>query len=113
MQTLIEVAQNFDDGRRRLRHMPLSEKLKPNEEPCVGAERGIREELGKFIGPDTTISLQLDPCFPDCSYSQSVSKSYPGLLSIVRSQPDFLLCWSFRVSLHDCSTHDCSILLHG
>ena len=87
MQTLVEVAQSFDDGRRRVRNLPLSEKLKPSEDPCVAAERGIREELGGHIGPETVITVDIDPEHPCCEHSQSVSKSYPGLLSNVRSHP--------------------------
>lgn len=85
LQTLVEVAQSFDDGRRRVRNLPLSEKLKPGEDPCVAAERGIREELGNHIGPSTEITVHIDPEHPHCEHSQSVSKSYPGLLSNVRS----------------------------
>lgn len=86
MQTLVEVAQSFDDGRRRVRNLPLSEKLKPSEDPCIGAERGIREELSGHISEQTTISVTIDPEHPQCKYSQSISKSYPGLLSHVRFQ---------------------------
>ena len=85
LQTLVEVAQSFDDGRRRVRNLPLSEKLKPGEDPCVAAERGIRAELGNHIGPSTEITVHIDPEHPHCEHSHSVSKSYPGLLSNVRS----------------------------
>lgn len=85
VQTLVEVAQRFADGRRRVRNLPLSEKLKPSEDPCIAAERGIREELGDHIGPTTDINVHTDPEQPQCKHSQSVSKSYPGLLSNVRS----------------------------
>ena len=85
LQTLVEVAQRFLDGRRRERNLPLSEKLKPSEAPCIAAERGIREELSSYILPDTQIMVELDPDHPHCSNSKSVSKSYPGFLSEVRS----------------------------
>lgn len=71
--------------------MPLSEKLKPNEDPCVAAERGIREELGSYIDADTMITVHIDPEHSQCTCSQSVSKSYPGLLSNVRAHVACLL----------------------
>lgn len=39
MQTLYEAAQRFSDGRRRVRNQPLSEKMKPGEDPCEAARR--------------------------------------------------------------------------
>lgn len=84
VQTLVEVAQRFEDGRRRVRNLPLSEKMKPEEDPCAAAERGIHEELSGYVGDDTIITVAIDPEQPEAKRSQSVSKSYPGLLSSVR-----------------------------
>lgn len=84
LQTLIEVAQHFAGGRRRVRNLPLSEKMKPDEQPCEAAARGIREELSSYITADTEIDVQTDTVAPH-SLQQSVSKSYPGLTSKVCS----------------------------
>ncbi|MBP6016460.1 MAG: NUDIX domain-containing protein [Candidatus Promineofilum sp.] len=47
---LIELEQEFDDGRRRARLVPPSEKMKPGEDPRVTALRCLREELGLAEG---------------------------------------------------------------
>lgn len=44
-KVLIETEQQFDGNRVRHRGIPLSEKLKPGEEPLNAALRGIEEEL--------------------------------------------------------------------
>jgi hypothetical protein len=43
---LLELAQELTDGRRRVRHMPPSEKLKGDEAPQAAAWRCLHEELG-------------------------------------------------------------------
>lgn len=43
---LLEIAQEFADGRRRERMRPPSEKLKHGEEPLAAAMRCLKEELG-------------------------------------------------------------------
>jgi hypothetical protein len=43
---LIELEQEFRDGRRRVRQVPPVEKMKPGEDPRAAALRCLREELG-------------------------------------------------------------------
>ena len=49
---LVESHQELSDGNVRKRGRPLSEKMKPNEDPESAAVRGIMEELGSAIGLD-------------------------------------------------------------
>lgn len=72
---LLEIKQEFADGRHRARLVPPSEKLKPDESPRAAALRCLREELGLDeahvrIGKiEQTIEHAAD------------SPSYPGLLT--------------------------------
>ena len=61
-RALVEARQVFADGRERSRGLPLSEKIKADEEPLAAARRGILEELrsalsygsgGVHLRPDT------------------------------------------------------------
>ncbi len=70
---LIEVEQEFADGRRRARLVPPSEKLKPGESPRGAALRCLREELG-LASEDVTLGetwITIEDA--------AVSSSYPGL----------------------------------
>lgn len=73
---LVEVAQEFADGRvRRRDHLP-SEKMLPDEDPVGAAQRCLKEELGldadQLLGaPTHTNSLE----------KMMDSPSYPGLIS--------------------------------
>jgi hypothetical protein len=70
---LIEVQQEFIDGRRRARLVPPSEKLKPREIPYAGALRCLREELG-LLEADVTLGKA-----PKVTETVADSPSYPGL----------------------------------
>jgi hypothetical protein len=75
---LIEVEQEFRDGRRRARSVPPSEKMKPGENPLAAARRCLREELG-LMEADVT----LDPGYK-LTEGTANSPSYPGLLTRYR-----------------------------
>lgn len=70
---LIEVEQEFADGRRRARLVPPSEKMKSGEGPRGAALRCLREELGlaseDVVLGETWITTE----------DAAVSPSYPGL----------------------------------
>ena len=71
---LIEAMQEFDDGSRRYRNQPPSEKMKASESYTDAALRCLWEELG--VG-------EADVTFDQSSYkqvqAQADSPSYPGL----------------------------------
>ena len=71
---LIEAMQEFDDGSRRYRNQPPSEKMKSSESPTDAALRCLWEELG---------INEIDVTFDQSSYkqiqAQADSPSYPGL----------------------------------
>lgn len=70
---LLEIAQEFADGRRRERLRPPSEKLKRGEEPLAAALRCLSEELGL-----SARDVVIENARP--STVQTVdSPSYPGL----------------------------------
>jgi hypothetical protein len=73
--SLIEVEQEFSDGRRRARLVPPSEKIKPGESPLAAARRCLREELGL-----TEVGVTLDPAYK-LTERTTDSPSYPGLLT--------------------------------
>jgi hypothetical protein len=75
---LMEIEQQFDDGRRRARSVPPSEKMKSGESPLAAARRCLREELG-LTEADTT----LDPEYK-LTEGTADSPSYPGLLTRYR-----------------------------
>ena len=70
---LLEIAQEFADGRRRERLRPPSEKLKRGEEPLAAALRCLSEELGLSPG-DVVIENARPPTGQNID-----SPSYPGL----------------------------------
>lgn len=70
---LVELSQEFGDGRRRVRLRPPSEKLKTGEDPRSAALRCMREELG--LAPlDIAIENERVPI-----EDVADSPSYPGL----------------------------------
>lgn len=70
---LIELEQEFADGRRRARLVLPSEKLKSGEAPRHAALRCLREELG-LGGTDVTLREE-----PNLMEGVADSPSYPGL----------------------------------
>lgn len=73
-QILVEAEQELEDGQRRFRNQPPSEKMKPGESYLETAVRCFKEELG--INPENVIMLTE-------TYQQAIresdSLSYPGL----------------------------------
>ncbi|XP_050877440.1 uncharacterized protein LOC127081198 [Lathyrus oleraceus] len=80
-KVLVESHQELSDGRVRERGRPLSEKMKPNEEPEMAAVRGIKEELGSVIGEETEVCdiVTIDPNSYVMRVEERNSGSYPGL----------------------------------
>lgn len=70
---LIEVEQEFKDGRRRIRTRPPAEKLKRGETPHDAAVRCLQEELG--LAEDEVFLLREETEAEE----DIVSTSYPGL----------------------------------
>lgn len=72
---LLELGQEFADGRRRMRLLPPSEKLKRGETPqaaawrCLGEELGLAEEDVALVEESRTVEGTAD------------APSYPGLLT--------------------------------
>lgn len=73
---LHEAEQVFNDGRRRVRNIPLSEKLLPGEDAATGARRGILEELGSAITDAEAIEVIGEV---HTTSEWRASQSYPGL----------------------------------
>ncbi|KAL9312797.1 hypothetical protein ACSQ67_018249 [Phaseolus vulgaris] len=81
---LVESHQELSDGNVRKRGRPLSEKMKPNEDPESAAVRGIFEELGSAIvgaGPNPEFAdiVTIDPNSYEMRVEERDSGSYPGL----------------------------------
>ncbi|KAL2339539.1 hypothetical protein Fmac_007479 [Flemingia macrophylla] len=84
---LVESHQELSDGNVRKRGRPLSEKMKPNEDPQSAAVRGIFEELGSVIagtGANGFYSrvediVSIDPNSYQMRVEERDSGSYPGL----------------------------------
>jgi hypothetical protein len=72
-KVLVELAQEFEDGRRRERHRLPSEKIKTGEDPFAAARRCLREELD--LEPDAAGELAIG----EPSEMVADSPSYPGL----------------------------------
>lgn len=70
---LIEIEQEFADGRRRVRLRPPSEKLMRGEEPHTAAIRCLQEELG--LSPDKIV-IEVEQGVTE---EITDSPSYPGL----------------------------------
>ncbi len=77
-KVLLELAQEFADGRRRVRLRPPSEKMKPGESPRDAARRCLAEELGLGAGE---ITLSEDYQVIE---EEENSPSYPGLTTRYR-----------------------------
>jgi hypothetical protein len=71
---LLEYEQQLSDGRMRYRGLPLSEKMKPGENPINAAIRGLQEELQ--VKSSNVKVLNADPQ-PRPIYRES--RSFPGL----------------------------------
>ncbi|MBN1991507.1 MAG: NUDIX hydrolase [Anaerolineae bacterium] len=73
-RVLLEIEQEFDDGRRRLRRQPPADKMKPAETYAEAARRCLAEELGVDRANVTIL---------ESTYQQTKkitdSPSYPGL----------------------------------
>lgn len=78
---LVESHQELSDGEVRERGRPLSEKMKPNEDPESAAVRGIKEELGSVIDAETEVCdiVTIDPNSYEMRVEERNSGSYPGL----------------------------------
>lgn len=72
-RVLLELAQEFADGRHRVRLRPPSEKLKEGETPRAAAWRCLREELGLDEG-----DVDVDEMGQTIEETAD-SPSYPGL----------------------------------
>ena len=70
---LIEIEQEFVDGRRRVRMRPPSEKLVRGEEPRTAAIRCLKEELG-LSSAEVTVGAD-----HEITEESVDSPSYPGL----------------------------------
>jgi hypothetical protein len=75
---LLELAQEFADGRRRVRMRPPSEKMKPGETPRAAAWRCLAEELG--LGKDEVALSEAHQVIEE----EEDSPSYPGLMTRYR-----------------------------
>ena len=71
---LLELEQEMEDKRKRKRHIPPSEKMKPGEDCLIAAKRCLVEELDIQEGE---IQFLTGICKP--STSERNSRSYPGL----------------------------------
>ncbi|KAK7410770.1 hypothetical protein VNO78_01849 [Psophocarpus tetragonolobus] len=78
---LVESHQELSDGNVRKRGRPLSEKMKPNEDPESAAVRGIMEELGSVISGGLNIPdiVTIHPNSYHMTVEERDSGSYPGL----------------------------------
>ena len=73
-QRLVEMAQQFADGRVRVRNRPPSEKLKPGEAPLTAAQRCLVEELAIEHSRITVARQEITQ-----RVTLDESGSYPGL----------------------------------
>ncbi|KAF7816619.1 putative NUDIX hydrolase domain-containing protein [Senna tora] len=83
-KVLVESHQELSDGNVRKRGRPLSEKMKPSEDPESAAVRAIKEELGSVIlGSDSDLDVceivRIDPDSYEMKVEERSSDSYPGL----------------------------------
>ncbi|KAE9608806.1 hypothetical protein Lal_00020529 [Lupinus albus] len=76
---LIESYQELSDGNVRKRGRPLSEKMKPGEDPESAAVRAVKEELGSMIGGEVGCVVKIDPNSYGMRVEERNSDSYPGL----------------------------------
>lgn len=73
-QLLLEAEQELDDGQRRFRNQPPSEKMKPGESYTDAAMRCLQEELGIRAENITFLTGTYEQL-----QRESDSLSYPGL----------------------------------
>lgn len=78
-KVLVESHQELSDGNVRKRGRPLSEKMRPNEDPESAAVRGVLEELGSVIGSGNGDIVRIDPNSYEMRVEERDSGSYPGL----------------------------------
>lgn len=71
--------QEMDDGRRRSRNRPLSEKMRPGENVENACRRGLYEELGPEMGARDRVDMILETYRRE--EQERDSFSYPGLLT--------------------------------
>ncbi|KAK4273829.1 hypothetical protein QN277_017149 [Acacia crassicarpa] len=81
---LVESHQELSDGNVRKRGRPLSEKMKPSEDPESAAMRAIKEELGSVVfGSEADLDVceivTIDPNSYEMKVEERNSDSYPGL----------------------------------
>lgn len=81
---MVESHQELSDGNVRKRGRPLSEKMKPSEDPESAAMRAIKEELGSMVcGSDADLDVceivRIDPNSYEMKVEERNSDSYPGL----------------------------------
>lgn len=73
-EILLELGQELEDQRKRQRHAPPSEKMKPGEDCFMTAIRCLVEELEVA---QENIQIETERCEPCVRYRHS--HSYPGL----------------------------------
>ncbi|CAI5473415.1 unnamed protein product [Closterium sp. Yama58-4] len=78
-KVLLEALQEMADGTVRSRNRPLSEKMRPAENPLDACRRGILEELGEDLGASHRVSVLADTLRRQVEERESFS--YPGLRS--------------------------------
>lgn len=83
-KVLVESHQELSNGNVRKRGRPLSEKMKPNEDPESAAMRAVKEELGSLIFEnrddlDICEIVRIDPNSYEMKVEERNSDSYPGL----------------------------------
>ncbi|CAI7776511.1 unnamed protein product [Closterium sp. NIES-53] len=78
-KVLLEAMQEMADGTVRSRNRPLSEKMRPAENPLDACRRGILEELGSDLGASHRVSVLADTLRRQVEERESFS--YPGLRS--------------------------------
>ncbi|PQP93067.1 uncharacterized protein Pyn_20449 [Prunus yedoensis var. nudiflora] len=83
-RVLVEAHQELSDGSVRSRGRPLSEKMKPGEDPESAANRAVMEELGSILNGSVKDSgnigiLKIVPGSYEKKVEERHSASYPGL----------------------------------
>jgi len=80
-RTLIEEAQTLASGARRIRQLPLSEKMLPGETLQDSVVRAIEEELGTLLS-NPAAAISIDEGSYHVIEESKESMSYPGLKSV-------------------------------
>ncbi|GJP42406.1 hypothetical protein CLOM_g1973 [Closterium sp. NIES-68] len=98
-RVLVEAMQEMADGTVRARNRPLSEKMRPTENPLDACRRGILEELGDDLGASDRVTVLADTLRRQVEERDSFS--YPGLRTqyeihvvgaVVAGLPDASFC---------------------